>query len=239
MTNPWVIADAHAGVDASADRALFAALRAAREARRDLLLLGDLCVTWIAFPAAQTPLQRALVEALRAHRAAGLRVAFTPGNRDFWVEDALVGDAVDAILDRVVVPLGGVPTWIEHGDLVVTEDRAYRAFRALVRSAPARAIAAHAPGPWVSALGLAVERRLADTNAAYKAGTLPLGPLAALGVRAAAAGARRAIVGHFHHERVVDVKDGAPVFVAPPWLEARRVLEVAPDGALVGRDPLG
>ncbi len=238
MRGTWVIADAHAGVDAGADRALFAALRAAREAGRDLLLLGDLCVTWVAFPAALTPLQRALVEALRAHRAAGLRVDFTPGNRDFWVEDVLVGDAVDDIVDRVVVPLGGVPTWVEHGDLVVTDDHAYRAFRALVRSAPARAIAAHAPGPWVSALGLAIERRLSTTNAAYKAGTLPLGAFAALGARAAGAGAARALVGHFHHERVVDVAGGVPVVVAPPWLEARRVLAVAPDGALAGLDPL-
>ena len=47
----------------------------------------------------------------------------------------------------------------------------------------------------------------------------------------------RALVGHFHHDRTIDVAGGVPVIVAPAWLDHRRILVVGDGGALVSVRP--
>jgi len=73
---------------------------------------------------------------------------------------------------------------------------------------------------------------MAGMNPRYKTGVLPLGALEALGRRAAAQGAQGALVGHFHHDRLVGVSGGAPVRVAPGWCDHERLLVAEPGGPL-------
>jgi hypothetical protein len=79
---------------------------------------------------------------------------------------------------------------------------------------------------------------MAQTNRAYKTQDLPFAAITELGCRAREAGAKRALVGHFHQDRVVDIASGVPVVLAPAWLEHRRVLVVGQNGALRSIDPL-
>ncbi len=234
----WILADCHAGADPAGDDGLRDLLDRAIAARADLLVLGDLFAAWLGADRFHTPLQRDVIAQLRRLREAGARTTFVIGNRDYFVAEGQLGRAFDVVLREGLLDLGGVPTWVTHGDGIVAEDRAYRAWAALSRSAPVRALAHALPGPWVARTAERLEARLHHTNRAYKTGALPIAALAALGRAAAAKGARRALVGHFHHDRTIDVPCGVPVIVAPAWLDHRRILVVEESGALRSVDPV-
>lgn len=228
----WVLADPHGGHDPDADRALVRLLAQAARARADLLIMGDLFVAWLAPERFWTPLQRRVLEGVAAVRAAGGQTRFVVGNRDYLVE-ALLGTVFDQVLtDEAVVPVAGRPTLVCHGDRLNRADWPYLMWHRLSRSGPAEALLGLLPGAAGRALAARTEARMARVNTRYKTGVLPLGALEALGRRAAAQGAARALVGHFHHDRVLPVADGAPVVVAPGWFEHRRILVGGPDGAL-------
>lgn len=234
MGPTWVLGDPHAGHDASADVALEALLARAAEQHVDLVVMGDLFVAWLARDRFFTPAQARIVDALRAIRAGGGRVRFVVGNRDYLAE-GLLGDAFDAVYEgEVVVDVGGAKTLLVHGDGLDPDDRPYRAWRAVSRSGPVRAVLERLPGAVGRQLAARTERQLRDVNVQYKSGPLPVAQLEAVGRRAAAAGAERAIVGHFHDDTTIRPPDGAPVRVAPGWFEHRVVLE-ATASALTSR----
>lgn len=223
----WVLGDPHAGHDEDADRALLALLDLAAARAVDLVVMGDLFVAWIARPRFFTPLQARVVDALTRVHDAG-RVRFVVGNRDY-LADGLLGSTFDAVYDHeVVVDVGGAKTLLLHGDGLDPADRPYRAWRAISRSAPARAILEHLPGPVGQQLAERTERSLREVNAQYKAGPLPVALLESVSRRARIAGAARAIVGHFHDDATVTAPGGAPVRVAPGWFERRVVLQATP-----------
>lgn len=232
MRPTWVLADPHAGAYPEADAALLRLLERARSAEVDLFLLGDLFVGWLAPERFWTPFQRQVLQALIALRGSGREVRFVVGNRDYLVKEALLGRAFDAVYEQeTLVELGGARTFVAHGDRLNANDRLYALWHGLSRSAPAMAVARVLPGAVGQRLVLAAERRLSRTNRRYKSGDLPLSALEAFGRRAAAAGAERALVGHFHHDRALEVAGAVPVVIAPGWFEHQRIL-VAGGGAL-------
>lgn len=228
------MADPHGGANAEADRALIEWLE--RLQTRELLILGDLFAAWLGEERLLTPLQKNVLDKLVQLRARNTSIIFVAGNRDYLAE-AQLGRAFDRVIeDEAVIDLGGVPTLVAHGDRLNKDDRAYHLWRALSRSKPALAAVRALPGPVAAKIAADIERRLAGTNAAYKTGALPMAALEAFGRRAAQLGASRGLVGHFHHDRLLDVRDGAPVVLAPSWLDQRRVLHVE-NGALVSVTP--
>jgi UDP-2,3-diacylglucosamine hydrolase len=233
----WILADAHGGADPERDRALVELLDAARLARADLLILGDLFAAWIALDRHLTAFQREVLEAIRVLRRAGQSVRFVVGNRDYLVREGQLGTTFDEVFeDDVLIPLGGVPTWVSHGDRINPRDHLYRVWHRVSRSLPARRLLMAVPGAVGRRLAERTERALRGTNLRYKTGALPMNAIAELGRHAARAGASRALLGHFHHDRAIDVPGGVPVIIAPAWLEHGRVLVVEEDGALVSRE---
>lgn len=233
----WILADPHGGADAGADAALLSLLERALEARAELLILGDLFYAWLAPERFWTEGQRQVLQRLRTLRARGGRVSLVVGNRDY-LADVLVGDVFDAVHEgEQVLPIGGRPTLVAHGDLANPEDLAYRTWHQLSRTPAARALLLSLPGALGRAMAQRLEARLARTNARYKTGVLPMRALEALGRRALALGAERALLGHFHHDRTVAVPQGAPVVIAPAWLDHRRLLLAGADGALRSVSP--
>lgn len=225
MPETWILADPHAGALPEADAGLLRLLERAAAPGRELLILGDLFTGWLAPERFWSPLQRAVLERLAALRGRGVRLRFVVGNRDYLVREALAGRLFDAVIEgEAVIDLGGVPALVTHGDGLDPADRPYRAWRWLSRSGPVTAALARLPGPLGRGLAAATERGLRNTNRAHRSGRLPMAALEALGRRAQARGATRAIVGHFHHDRVIDVAGGAPVVLAPCWFEHRRIL---------------
>jgi UDP-2,3-diacylglucosamine hydrolase len=220
----WVLGDPHAGADREADRALLDLLDRAAERQVELVVMGDLFVAWIAIERFHTPVQREVLEKMRAIRARGGTVRFVVGNRDYLAE-RMIGTAFDTVHDdETVLDLAGVPTMVVHGDRLNARDRSYLVWRRFSRSAPLAAAVTRLPSAIGRRLAGSIERRMRDLNRAYKTGALPRDGIAALAERAKAAGARRAIVGHFHAPQTIEA--AVPVLVAPGWFEHREVLDL-------------
>lgn len=232
----YVLADAHAGADPEADRALLEFLRSLGS--DELLILGDLFRAFVGLPQFWGPAERRVLDALTELRRRGGRVRFVVGNRDYLIRPFPALPIDEVIEDRAVIDLGGQPTLVTHGDRLDPEDHFYRAWHRLSRGRLAGFVLARLPGFVGRSLASRTERALSHTNRAYKAGPLPTEALRALGMEAAALGARRALVGHFHHDQTLEVPDGVPVRLAPAWLDHRRVLRVGAGGALESVDPL-
>jgi UDP-2,3-diacylglucosamine hydrolase len=229
----WILADPHGGHDPGADHALLALLDRAKVQGANLLVLGDLFTGWIAREAFWGSLERAVIDRCRALRQNRQTIDFVVGNRDYLVKEMLEGDAFDHVYeDAAVLSIGGRPTMVVHGDRTNPDDLAYHAWRRLSRSFPVTRALSLLPASLGRRLAGDTERRLSKTNTRYKTGTLPIPALEELGREALRRGASRALVGHFHHDRVLDVPNGVPVVLAPGWFEHRRILVARDDGAL-------
>ncbi|MBK8014043.1 MAG: hypothetical protein IPK13_22185 [Deltaproteobacteria bacterium] len=231
----WIIADSHAGQDPASDDALCRLIETAAAESTDLLFLGDLFVVWLGEPRfwthRQEEVMRRIARARRVHRR---RTTFIVGNRDYLITPALRTNYFDAIhTDETVLDIGGVPTLVVHGDRTNPSDRAYATWYGLSRNFATTWLLQHLPGPLGRELAFRVEAKLRPTNRTIKDGGLPMPGLFALGRRAKALGAQRALIGHYHVHRVIDVPDGVPVIIAPAWYESRQFMRTGKDGDLV------
>ncbi|HLQ86270.1 MAG TPA: UDP-2,3-diacylglucosamine diphosphatase [Salinisphaeraceae bacterium] len=92
-------------------------------------VLGDLFDVWIGDDGS-LPQHRATINAFAALAAAGTRVYFMRGNRDFAVgEDFFRSSGMRLLPDPQLLDLYGIPTLLSHGDLLCTDDHAHQAFR--------------------------------------------------------------------------------------------------------------
>jgi len=143
------ISDLHLPAAASPLREAFARFLAgpAREAAA-LYILGDLFEVWIGDDAGlrEYSAERAC---LRALIGAGVPVFFQHGNRDFLVgPDFAAATGVQLLPDPVVLPLGGVPTLLSHGDIWCTDDAAYQRWRRFSRRGAVQAVYRVLPLAW-------------------------------------------------------------------------------------------
>lgn len=230
VSNPqWILGDVHGGVDPHADRELRALLTAAADRRADLLLMGDLFIAWLGPERFWPPAHRPILDALRSIRARGGRVRLVAGNRDY-LADTLVGDVFDAVYNQpTLLWIGGQPTWVLHGDGIVPEDRAYRAWRSLTRNRAAGLVLGALPSAVGQQLPQWAADRLAKRNLSYKTGAWPEDAVRRVARAAAQRGATRCLMGHFHHPFAMAC-EGVMVEVVPGWTEHRTILEVSPDG---------
>ena len=221
----WILADAHGGADAEADEQLLRLLDRAADRDVDLLILGDLFASWIALDRFLTPYQRAVLDRLRMLKIKGAKVTFVVGNRDYMVAEGQGDKTFTEVVDHEArMTIAGVDTLVLHGDRINPDDRLYAAWHRLSRSRPSRLLAKLMPPGVGQTLAERTERAMRDTNQAYKTSALPMDALESLGRRAAHAGAEQVLVGHFHADRTVQVSGGAPVVIAPAWLDHRKIL---------------
>jgi UDP-2,3-diacylglucosamine hydrolase len=197
-----------------------------------LVFMGDLFNIWIAGDQLEQPFQLAVIDRLSELRRRGLVVRYLEGNRDYRISQHVGGAIDDVSNEGLVERFGGHVIYAAHGDLVNVDDRQYRAWRRLSRSAPAWRLFTLLPRGRRMRMAEAVERRMRVTNREHKR----LFPEKQ--VRAYAAGRLRrghdiVVLGHFHVEREIAIEgpDGTGrVFVLPEWRESRRQLVVRADG---------
>ncbi|NJK89554.1 MAG: UDP-2,3-diacylglucosamine diphosphatase [Myxococcales bacterium] len=220
----WILSDPHAGSDPDVDDALLRLIVHA-EGRADLLILGDLFTVWLGPSHHHTALQRRVLNAIAKVKQSGRRVDFVVGNRDYLVTAKHLGHVFTRIVrGEHVVPIEGQPTLVCHGDGLDTRDKPYRLWAAVSRSKPASWFLERIPGRAGRAIASGTARRLAPLGGKHKTQGLPVADLEALGRRAFASGAVRALVGHFHHPATLPVPGGAPVTIAPGFVYHRQVL---------------
>jgi UDP-2,3-diacylglucosamine hydrolase len=95
-----------------------------------------------------------LGEALQTAVKQGIKVVFIEGNHEFHME-CLGWNGIEIVKEhsRTVTLRSGTTIKIGHGDLI-TDDRAYRAFRGLIKSDFVRGVAKRVPGRWLDAYAL-------------------------------------------------------------------------------------
>ena len=229
------VGDAHLEAEGEALDAFVAFLHHLGDTADRVVLMGDLFNLWIGMRDLERPHQRRVVGALADLRRRGVAVHYVEGNRDYRVRDAYVGHALDSSGDEGRVDrAGGRSLFAIHGDLTNEQDRQYRTWRRLSRSAPMWwGFRAFPPGRrliWAERL----EARLRRTNRDYK-GSFPEAAVRHYAARWLARGHDAVVLGHFHVERDLIAEAPSPpgrILVLPEWTSSRRHLRVTPDGTI-------
>ncbi|GAA4034541.1 UDP-2,3-diacylglucosamine diphosphatase [Actimicrobium antarcticum] len=103
---------------------------------QQLYVLGDLFEYWAGDDDSDAPLNRQVIEALRAVSDGGTALFWMAGNRDFLVADGFfTATGATPLADGIVVDIAGKKMVLAHGDAQCTDDTAYIAFRNEVRQA--------------------------------------------------------------------------------------------------------
>ncbi|MCY4610475.1 MAG: UDP-2,3-diacylglucosamine diphosphatase [Gammaproteobacteria bacterium] len=134
-----------------------------------LYILGDLFEFWIGDDDPAEGLDE-VIDALRERTARGTAVKFLHGNRDFLVgADFARRTGIEILPARQVVDLHGIPTLIEHGDLLCTDDVPYQRYRRRIRHPVTMALLGSLPRSWRLRMG----QRLRQISAQAIAGKSP------------------------------------------------------------------
>lgn len=199
-----------------------------------LVLMGDLFQLWLGARHTEQAHHRAVLERLRALRAAGVHVAYLEGNRDFHLARH-EGDALDRATDAgVVLQGGGRSIFAIHGDLANPEDRQYRTWRRIARSRAAWSIFLALPGRSRMRAALGLERRMRGSNTAFK-DAFPEAAVRAYAAQFLSRGHEVVVLGHFHVERDLQALPPSPrgrILVLPEWKGSRRHLVVRGEGPI-------
>jgi len=227
------IGDVHIDRDDSALPAFLEFLDRLGESATRVVLLGDLFNLWIGGEGMEQPHQTAVVERLAALRRRGVVVRYLEGNRDYRIGRSYTGTAIDEASDEGLVErLGGHSLYAAHGDLVNLEDRNYRRWRRLSRSAPVWALFRLLPHGRRMRLAERLERRFRRTNLDYKR-EFPEAQVRAYAATLFRQGHDTVVLGHFHVEKDLSAGDEqgfGRILVLPEWRESRRHLVARPDG---------
>lgn len=106
----------------------------ARHAGR-LFILGDLFEYWAGDDDLAVPVNAEVCNHLALARQSGVEIYFLAGNRDFLIGQAFAERAGIALISEPhEIVLGQRAAILLHGDTLCTDDHAYQAFRAQVRS---------------------------------------------------------------------------------------------------------
>jgi len=113
-----------------------------------LYILGDLFEAWTGDDHGER-VAGDTAQRLAALAAAGTRVYFMHGNRDFLLAEHYAARAGMTLLpDPTRMDLYGTPTLLMHGDTLCTDDTTYQRFRHHVRHPLTRALLPRLPRAW-------------------------------------------------------------------------------------------
>jgi len=233
VTTVALIADAHLGGPGGQAAPLVAQLDAlAGQGAEHLVVMGDLFQGWVGLRRFETPEVAAVVAALGRLRAAGVRVDYIEGNRDFFLAEGPYARVFDSVTGEVAFEAGGVRYLAVHGDGLDRRDWQYQFWRRASKSAPSRFVLARTPRRLARRLVASTERRLARTNRRHKR-KVPEPVIRAYAERRLAEGHDVLLLGHFHEERRWQVT-GGEVWVLEAWFTSRRVEWLPPRGGARG-----
>ncbi len=217
-----ILADAHIGGPGGGAAPLVEQLAALpRQGCTRLVLLGDLFHVWVGSRKFETVEHRTVVGALRGLGAAGVRLDYVEGNRDFF----LAGSAYDELFDEIALSLAfevdGRRYLAVHGDGLDPSDRKYRFWNKLSKSRLSRALWFGLPAPMAHYLAERTERRLAGTNFKHKI-RVPDDVLIRYAEERLPEGYDEILLGHFHQPRSYEVEGGV-LRLVDAWFNTREI----------------
>lgn len=191
-------------------------------------ILGDLFNLWFGYRKFGLPHHQRVVRALESLRDRGVRIFYVEGNRDFHLRRAHLGRPFHQVAeDHHVETFRGWRIWATHGDEINLEDRQYRMWKAVSKSAPVYGAFSLLPGSWGMKLGESLERRLSGTNLEHK-GEFPLDHCRRYARRVMEQGCQALVLGHFHEERKIPLGEvngrEAAAYVLPAFRVTHRYL---------------
>jgi len=186
-----------------------------------LILMGDVFQAWIGARRFESDDIRAVVAALRALRAGGLRIDYVEGNRDFFLKDSVYADAFDGVVLETSFTVDGVRYLAVHGDGLNDRDWKYRFWRWLSKSRPVRFLVLRIPERLAHRMVHGTEQRLSQTNFKHRA-ALPEEAIRRYAERRLAEGYDVLLLGHFHEGRTWAVR-GGEVRLLDAWFRSRQV----------------
>jgi UDP-2,3-diacylglucosamine hydrolase len=135
MAETIFISDLHLSADRpQANERFFRFLQDTAAHAEALYVLGDLFEYWIGDDDLDDNFNREIVAGFAQLSAAGTRLYFMHGNRDFLLSETFAARCGGTLLpDPTLINLYGTPTLLMHGDSLCTDDVEYLAFRARVR----------------------------------------------------------------------------------------------------------
>ncbi len=197
----FLVGDGHF-VGAAHELPKWTALLAKAEGAREISILGDMFELWLGLDGLETEWQRALFAPLFALKKQKVTLRYVVGNKDFFVREWNQRRGLfDEVIDKSVALPGGL--YLAHGDLVNTQDKQYRAWRAFSRSWFTRGLMQAWPRQSLARLGADVAERMKSTNTYHKS-YFPEAELRAR-ARELPSGLATQIYGHFHvHKELVE-----------------------------------
>lgn len=224
-----VLADSHLGpspADVEPFRRALAQMRT--RGATALYLLGDVFHYLVADPKFATPGLALFVEAVREFRAAGGRVVYVEGNRDFFLRGSYLEPEFDRVDERAEFRAGPVSFFLTHGDTINARDWPYRFWRFASKNRLSWVAMKLLPRAAANRFVASMERRLRDTNFRHKS-RLPVEMIERYARRRRREGFDVVLLGHFH-EAWRGEWDGAAAEVVPPFLEEKSWIEVDDEG---------
>jgi len=117
------------------------------EDAKTIYLLGDVFDFWLDYPNFMPKAHMEVLYGLSRARDRGIELVFVGGNHDIWCEQFFEGTlGVPSLRSGELVELQGLRFRLHHGDGLLSGDRAYKIFRAVVRN-PATIFLARAVHP--------------------------------------------------------------------------------------------
>ena len=222
-----VIGDSHIGLADGNEQAVNAWLdRLAALEPRALYLNGDLFHYLIAHPKFKTRSVELVMAKFRELRDRGIAIHYVEGNRDFFLKNSFVEDAVTDIALEYAVPAGTNRYLIVHGDMINDRDFAYRFWRRASKNPLTKLGVKLIPRRMAKSFVDSVERRLAGSNFKHKS-RVPVELMAQYGQKRYADGFSHIVFGHFHNKLVIPAGK-ATVTVLPPWYETGEAMIIDP-----------
>lgn len=217
-----VVADAHlSGPGGPAEPLVEQLRRLPEEGCGRLILLGDLFQIWIGDERYEIPDIARVVDVLAGLRAAGVRVDYIEGNRDFFLAGSPYGHAFDRVATEVAFQANGTRYLAVHGDGLDRRDWKYRFWRTISKSGLSRVVATHMPRRIAGRMVRGTERRLSATNLEHKR-RIPEDVLRDYGARRLAEGYDQILLGHFHAARTLELPGGT-VRLIDAWYNSHRI----------------
>jgi UDP-2,3-diacylglucosamine hydrolase len=135
-----VVSDAHLGAAPRAsEEAFLAFLRSVPDRTNDLLINGDLFDFWFEYRTVVLSYHFPVLRVLADLRDAGVRLRLVGGNHDSWGGRFLSEEiGIELLEGPLVTDVGGLRTYVAHGDGLGGGDWGYRALKKVIRSRPAR-----------------------------------------------------------------------------------------------------
>ncbi len=217
-----LVADAHlGGYGGAADRLVDQLERLPEEGCGRLVLLGDIFHVWVGARQFETAEIRRVHRVFQELAAAGIRLDYVEGNRDFFLADSPYAEPFETISTEVAIESGGRRYLALHGDGINRSDRQYLFWRWLSKSALSRFLILHTPASIADWALNRTEASLARTNFEHRQ-RIPQEAIRRFAERELERGFDEIVLGHYHQPLTLRV-DGGTVRILDAWFESQRV----------------